>query len=137
MRCYAVIDTNVLVSALLAVSDDSATVKVMYHIFSGDITPVFCREIMDEYREVLTRRKFGFDISRINNILAAIDKYGVDIVPTPSGAVLPDMDDLPFYEVVLEKRKSDDTYLVTGNKKHFPQEPFIVTAREMIGLLEQ
>ena len=46
------------------------------------------------------------------------------------------MKDLPFYEVVMEKR-SDNAYLVTGNQKHFPKEPFIVTAREMIDILNQ
>ena len=44
--------------------------------------------------------------------------------------------DLPFYEVVMEKR-ADDAYLVTGNQKHFPAEPFIVTAREFLAILEQ
>jgi hypothetical protein len=46
------------------------------------------------------------------------------------------MKDLPFYEVVTEKRV-DDAYLVTGNQKHFPAEPFIVTAREFLEILEQ
>ena len=31
----------------------------------------------------------------------------------PTGETLPDMKDLPFYEVVAEKR-DDDAYLVTG-----------------------
>ena len=44
--------------------------------------------------------------------------------------------DLPFYEVVLEKR-NDDAYLVTGNTRHFPKKPFIVTAREFLNILEQ
>ena len=57
------------------------------------------------------------------------------VEPCPSGMVLPDMKDLPFYEVVLEKR-SDDAYLVTGNIKHFPQEPFIVTPRELLDIFE-
>jgi len=42
---------------------------------------------------------------------------------------------LPFYEVVLDKRE-DGAYLVTGNLKHFPRESFIVTAREMLELLD-
>ena len=35
----------------------------------------------------------------------------------------------------MAKRK-DGTYLVTGNLKHFPTQPFIVTAREMLDILE-
>lgn len=46
------------------------------------------------------------------------------------------MKDLPFYEVVLEKR-DDNTYLVTGNIKHFPKEPFVVTPRELLDILNE
>jgi len=46
------------------------------------------------------------------------------------------MDDLVFYEVVMEKR-DDDAYLITGNTKHFPVCNFIVTPSEMIQILEQ
>jgi len=44
------------------------------------------------------------------------------------------MKDVPFCEVVLDKRK-DETYLVTGNKKHLPKEPFYVTPRELLDIL--
>ena len=40
-----------------------------------------------------------------------------------------------FYEVVLEKEE-DNAYLVTGNIKHFPDKPNIVTAREFLIILE-
>lgn len=46
------------------------------------------------------------------------------------------MKDLPFYEVVIEKR-ADDAFLVTGNLKHFPQKPFVVSARQMLEILEK
>ena len=45
------------------------------------------------------------------------------------------MKDLPFYEVVMEKRQTDDAYLVTGNQKHFPNRTFIVTPKEMLDIL--
>ena len=63
-------------------------------------------------------------------------KYGFSVVPHSTGAVLPDMKDLPFYEVVMEKRE-DDAYLVTGNLKHFPVKPFIITARQMLEILDR
>ena len=63
-------------------------------------------------------------------------KYGLSVEPSPTGALLPDMKDLPFYEVVLEKR-NDGAVLVTGKLKHFPAEPFIVTPREMLDLLDR
>lgn len=49
---------------------------------------------------------------------------------------LPDPKDAIFYEIVMEKRKNTEAFLVTGNIKHFPKEPFIVTPREMLTILE-
>ena len=136
MICYAVIDTNVLVSALLSSKDDSATVQVLGKVLGGEIIPVYSNVVTKEYREVLSRKKFGFTGGTIDYLLSAIEKYGILVNPAPSGVVLPDMKDLPFYEVVLEKR-DDDAYLVTGNIKHFPKEPFVVTPRELLDILEQ
>lgn len=135
MGCYAVIDTNVLVSALLSGNEDAATVQVVARMLTGDITPVYSGAIMAEYREVLKRRKFGFSQGVVNELLLSMTRFGLLVEPTPSGVVLPDMKDLPFYEVVLEKR-DDDAYLVTGNTRHFPKAPFVVTARQLLNILE-
>lgn len=134
MICYAVIDTNVLVSALLSSKDDTATVQVLGKVITGEIIPVYSNIITKEYREVLSRRKFGFSADLIEYLMSAIEKYGILVDPSPSGITLPDMKDVPFYEVVLEKR-DDNAYLVTGNIKHFPKEPFIVTPRELLDIL--
>lgn len=135
MICYAVIDTNVLVSALLSRQQDSATVQVIERMISGDIVPVFSIEILNEYREVLNRKKFKFAPDMIQYLLSAVEKFGILVEPSATGVILPDMKDQPFYEVVMEKR-DDDAYLVTGNLKHFPAEPFIVTARQMLDILD-
>jgi putative PIN family toxin of toxin-antitoxin system len=134
MTCYAVIDTNVLVSALLSSHDDAATVQVVGKLFSGEVIPLFSDEILNEYGEVLRRPKFRFSEDMVSRLLQTIEKYGEHIVPTPTGELLPDMKDLPFYEVVVEKQE-DDAYLVTGNMKHFPAKPFIVTAKEFLDIL--
>ncbi len=136
MICYAVIDTNVLVSALLSSHDNAATVQVVGKLFSGQVIPLLSEEILREYNEVLRRKKFGFSEEMVSSMLHVIEKYGEMIVPTSTGEILPDMKDLPFYEVVLEKSE-DHAYLVTGNLKHFPQKPFIVTAREFLDILNQ
>lgn len=135
MICYAAIDTNVLISALLSEYDDAATVQVVRRMIEGKIIPVYSREIMKEYQEVLSRKKFGFPQDIVDYLLSAVAKYGIFIEPMPTDEILPDMKDLPFYEVVLEKRE-DDTYLVTGNLKHFPEKDFIVTARQLIDILD-
>ena len=136
MLLLAVLDTNVIVSALLSSKDDSATVQVIHELFSDSFRLVVSKEIMDEYAEVLHRSKFHFTTEIVDAMLDAIEEKAEVVTPAPSGASLPDMKDLPFYEVVMEKRE-DDAYLVTGNTRHFPKEPFIVTAREFLEILRQ
>lgn len=135
MTYYAVIDTNVLVSALLSSHENAATVQVVSRLFSGDVIPVFSDDILAEYNEVLRRKKFHFSEDVVRTLLDTITSIGENITPSPSGEVLPDMKDLPFYEVVLEK-EADNAYLITGNIKHFPDKPNIVTAREFLTILE-
>ncbi len=134
MICYAVIDTNVLVSALLTSKENAATVQVVRKVISGEILPVYSNAITKEYKEVLSRKKFGFSSTAIEYLLSAIEKYGILVEPSPSGIILSDMKDLPFYEVVLEKQDTN-AYLVTGNIKHFPSKPFVVTPRELLDIL--
>ena len=35
----------------------------------------------------------------------------------------------------MEERKSEDSYLVTGNIRHFPAARFIVTPRQLLDLM--
>ena len=136
MKCYAVINTNVLVSALLSSHDDAATVQVIGRLFSGEVVPLFSEDILKEYNEVLRRDRFHFSEETVRILIGVMEKFGEAVCPSPSGEILPDMKDLPFYEVVLEKQ-SDNAYLVTGNIRHFPKKPFIVTAREFLDILDQ
>lgn len=41
MICYAVIDTNVLVSALLSGNETAATVQIVGKLINGEIIPVY------------------------------------------------------------------------------------------------
>ena len=65
-------------------------------------------------------------------ILDAIQEMGVLSDRVISQEYFPDPKDVVFYEVALSK---DDAYLVTGNKKHFPQTPIVVTPAEMVDIL--
>lgn len=134
MRCYAVFDTNVLISSLLTKRTDTATAKVVDAISSGDIIPLYNQEILSEYNEVLHRKKFSFSEERIQKILLMIRQFGLVVNPSPTGEILVDMDDLVFYEIVMEKR-DDNAYLITGNIRHFPKRDYIVTPSEMIAIL--
>ena len=57
MQYYAVIDTNVIVSAML--KWDSIPGSILELALDGPITPVLNHEILDEYRQVLLRPKAG------------------------------------------------------------------------------
>lgn len=134
MKYYAVFDTNVLVSALLTKRKDVATLQVVDAIAKGDLIPLYNQEILNEYEEVLHRSKFSFSEERILMLMQIIRQFGIVVNPTPTGEILSDMDDLVFYEVVMEKQK-DDAYLITGNLRHFPKCSFIVTPAEMMDIL--
>ena len=67
-------------------------------------------------------------------VLELIVKYGVEVFPKPTGEIIIDMDDLIFYEVAMEKRE-DDSYLVTGNQKHYPVRDYIVTPAEIMEII--
>ena len=136
MKYYAVIDTNVFLSAMISKNDDAATVRVLEAVLNGRIIPLYHQEILGEYDEVLHRVKFHIPEILIQNLLGAIVRYGVEIFPQPTGEVLVDMDDLIFYEVAMEKR-DEDAYLVTGNQKHYPISDFIVTPAEMMEIIER
>ena len=136
MKYYAVIDTNVIVAALLTKNRDSATLQVVNAVLDGTIIPLYHQEILAEYNEVLHRPKFHLRESTVQFVLNAVTQYGVEVFPQPSGEIFVDMDDLIFYEVALEKR-DDDAYLVTGNQQHYPLKDFIVTPAEMLNIIRE
>jgi putative PIN family toxin of toxin-antitoxin system len=136
MSHYAVIDTNVLVSALLARRSDSAVVLVVEKVFEGSVVPVFSKDILEEYSVVLHREKFGFDPATVNSFLYEIKLRGIMIEAVQETITLSDVKDIPFYAVSLAA-KEYETFLVTGNIKHFPDKPFIVTPAQFIELIQK
>ena len=134
MKIYAVIDTNVIISALLSRHQDSATVKILDYLYDRTIVPVFNDEILEEYATVLSRPKFNFPESTIFSTLEAIKAGGVRSDRISSNEVLPDPKDIVFYEVSLSV---EDSCLVTGNIKHFPKNPFVVTPAEMLQIIHE
>lgn len=135
MNYLVVIDTNVLISALLSKHSDAATVQVLNAVFDGTIIPVFNDEILAEYDNVLHRPKFKFSDTNIQLLLDTIKTYGVFEKQLITNEILPDPKDLVFYEVVMAKQ-DENAYLVTGNSKHFPKKPFIVTPNELLDIMK-
>ncbi len=132
-RHYAVIDTNVLVSALL--KKNSVPSIILDFISHKEIVPIINDEILGEYREVLNRPKFHFDKDVIDAVIGGMKEQALYFDGKTQDVILPDSKDQVFYEVTMEAREDIDAYLVTGNTKHFPQECFIVTPREMLDII--
>ena len=61
-------------------------------------------------------------------------RTGLHLDPTESDEIFADKDDRVYYEVALSK---DDGYVVTGNTKHFPKSPIVVTPAEMMQIVQE
>ena len=109
MKIFAVIDTNVLVSALL--HWDSVPGAVVEEAITGNLVPFLHEKIMTEYEEVLRRKKFPFLENDIQAVLRGLKERGVFWLPALIDEELPDKKDVVFYAVTLlqwklEKRKT-------------------------------
>ncbi|MBO4875217.1 MAG: putative toxin-antitoxin system toxin component, PIN family [Bacteroidales bacterium] len=132
---YAVIDTNVIVSALISSNDKSNPTVIVRAVLRGEIKPVYNDEILSEYTEVLSRDKFHIQKSDIDLVISHIIKIGLKVERKEAvGEIFPDPKDVVFYEVALSK---EDSYLVTGNIKHFPKVDFVVTPAEMLAIINE
>ena len=131
-KIYAVIDTNVIVSALYSHKTDAATILVLDYLTQGILQPLVNNEILAEYKEVLFRKKFNFSPKIVTEWLQFFETYGISTERTVSSEKFIDEKDIIFYEVTLSV---EDSFLVTGNKKHFPQTPKVVSPAEMVAIL--
>ena len=136
-RKYVVIDTNVLVSALITRNENSPTVQILHFLANGNIVPVYSDAIVKEYNEVLRRDKFKLPETIIINLLKDIMDNGLKVTElTEVNEVMPDPKDVIFYAVTLSAQDKD-AFLVTGNGKHFPEKPFVVTPTELVKILKE
>jgi hypothetical protein len=130
-----VLDTNVVVSALIGKGNPK---RILELIFSGKANVCLSEETFAEYVEVLSRPKFirypeftEAAVATLKN-LRALSAF---VEPTRKMNVCSDPDDDKFLELALEAKA---TYLITGNTKHFPSEPYkgirIVSPAEFLKL---
>lgn len=133
MKYYAVIDTNVLVSAALKWKSIPGTIIDL--AFNDVIIPLVNKAIITEYQAVLLRPKFHLTETIVSNIVEEIEIHAVNISEEHLDIDLPDPKDKVFYEVTMEARKETDADLITGNSRHFPVKPFVVTPRQMLDII--
>ena len=131
---YAVVDTNVFVSALLSRHADASTVKVVEAFQERKFKLLFNREIFNEYYDVLLRPRLKLPEEKVQKLISQIGSEGIASNRLHSDEHFPDPKDVVFYEVAMSK---EDAYLVTGNKKHFPNKPIVVTPAEMVEILKE
>ena len=130
---YAVIDTNIFVSALITHNSNASTARVLENLLLHRIIPLYNDDIIKEYDEVLHRAKFKLSEEQISTVIEHVKENGIDSSRFPYAGEMPDEDDRVFYEVCLSK---EDSFLVTGNLKHFPKEPQVITAADMMEILD-
>lgn len=135
MIFYAVIDTNVIVSSML--KTNSIPGKIINYVRTNIIIPLLSEEIIEEYRNVLTRNEFDFDPNEIDRLLEIIAEKGITLSREQSLEDFIDEDDIVFFEIVMSARNTMDAYLVTGNMKHYPVRNYVVTPREMVDIIEK
>jgi putative PIN family toxin of toxin-antitoxin system len=125
-----VLDTNVLISALLNSNGNPA--KILNLTLAGKIIILFDNRILNEYFEVLKRDKFGFTDELIFPLIDFIKNEGLYINAVTVNNIFKDEDDKKFYEVFISGKGN---YLVTGNLKHFPYDKQIVNPADFIKII--
>jgi putative PIN family toxin of toxin-antitoxin system len=108
-----VLDTNVLVSALLR--QGSVPDQVVGLVLAGRCGLIVDSRIMAEYRAVLARPEVGFPVAEIEAFLTFVARAEW-VVADPLDLPLPDETDRPFLEVAVA---GGADALVTGNPRHF------------------
>ena len=128
-----VLDTNVLVSALL--SPFGPPGEILRLVTSAVVQTCHDARILGEYRQVLSRQAFRFRPMQVELLLQQIETDGVPVAASRLPERLPDPDDEAFLEVAIA---GDARFLVTGNLKHFPkrrrQGVEVVSPRELVDL---
>ena len=112
---FAVIDTNVFVSAYITHHPDAATSVVVDNMFRGKIKPLYNDEILAEYEEIIGRHmsplaaKITIEaILRANNTLRVDAQYRFNLIKS-------DVDDNKFVDCAIV---SNADYIVTEDR-HF------------------
>jgi putative PIN family toxin of toxin-antitoxin system len=126
-----VLDTNVVVSAFLSPAGKPAA--ILAFVLRHDFDICFDTAILAEYEQVLSRSKFAgkMRLPAIRRFFDLMKNFGINTIADPSQTNMPDETDRKFYDIA----KAAGAVLVTGNKKHYPDEPFIKDPTEFLAQL--
>jgi putative PIN family toxin of toxin-antitoxin system len=128
-----VIDTNVVVSAFI--NPEGKPSQIMKMILSRGAELCYNTAILGEYESVMLRPKFSgkIDSGNIQRFINLIRSIGTSYCPLPDTARLPpaglsDESDRIFYDTAV----GSGSILISGNIKHFPKEPFIMSPSDFL-----
>jgi len=127
-----VIDTNIVVSA--ALKPDSLQRTALLLAITKPARLYLSQPILEEYAEVLARPELRIRKGIRLQLLQTIRNRGHIVAPSRSLWAAVDPDDNKFIECADASRAD---YLITGNRKHFPQfwkNTKIINAREFVNL---
>ncbi len=112
-----VLDTNVLVSALLNPYGPPA--RILDLILLGRLIPLYDDRILHECRQVLLRERFGFEPQGVEALLQHVEQVGRKVIASPLAGhhAAPDPEDCMFLEVALA---GEAEAVITGNVRDFP-----------------
>ena len=125
-----VVDTNIIVNALLSNNENAKSLRLMDDIFNGVHRICVSSQIMAEYRDVLSRPVFHIPEDTFNELMAWFDKNALHIEPSPTTqdqAFMKDEDDRAFFDLA----KCLNAKLITRNYKHYPVHELITLIDEL------
>jgi putative PIN family toxin of toxin-antitoxin system len=129
-KYYAVIDTNVFISALLKI--ESYPGIIIREVLNENIVLLINEDILNEYREVMSRPKFAFEKNMIDEFLEILEQYIIYVKATKTKIEFTDIKDKVFYEIYKSCELKEKVYLITGNLKHFPNEKNIMNPKDFV-----
>ena len=128
-----VLDTNVLVSALL--KPNSIPGRILDLVLARQVVIVLDHRIFVEYRDVLNRPEFVLPRDAVTDLLDFLWHSSERIQGGEFAVQLPDPEDRMFIEVAVSSLAD---VLVTGNIKHFPTSQrhgvHVLTPRQFLDL---
>ena len=122
-----VLDTNVIISSTFSSKGNPS--KIMTMFYEGNLNIIYTEEIFEEYVRVLGYERLNIAEDIQTDMILALDVGGTLIdEPEASTITFTDESDRKFYDAA----KSCNAILITGNTKHYPSEPFVLTPADFI-----
>ena len=122
-----VLDTNILISAVLTPVGNPAKIIALVSR-TKEVQIFYSSAILKEYVTVLSYERLKITAETQSAIIGNLRAFGVLIEPTVSTIPLPDETDRIFYDAA----KSSSSFLITGNIKHYPNDPDIITPADFL-----